>query len=75
MQIGIVGAGRFGSTTATLWASAGHEVLLSFASDRHRLEQLAAVVAPREAAKLAVMVMISVPSRSYGRRDRDRRRE
>ena len=66
MRIGIVGAGRIGGNAAGLFAEAGHEVVVSFARDRARLEELAAQIggragSPREAAEFGEVVMLSVP--------------
>jgi 8-hydroxy-5-deazaflavin:NADPH oxidoreductase len=67
MKIGIVGAGRIGSTVGKLWIEAGHEV--RFAS-RHpeELKQLVAKLGnrasagtPRDAAKFGEVVMLTVP--------------
>jgi predicted dinucleotide-binding enzyme len=67
LKIGIIGAGRIGGTLATLWAKAGHEVLVS---SRHpeQLEELAKSLSPRgragtprEAAVFGQVVLISVP--------------
>jgi predicted dinucleotide-binding enzyme len=70
VRIGIVGAGRIGSNAAALFARAGHEVFLSFARDRLRLEQRARDIGsratfgiPREAVAFGDAVMISVPWR------------
>jgi 8-hydroxy-5-deazaflavin:NADPH oxidoreductase len=67
MKIGIIGAGKIGSTVGKLWVDAGHEV--HFAS-RHP-EQLQALVeklgkratagTPAEAAKFGEVVMLTVP--------------
>jgi 8-hydroxy-5-deazaflavin:NADPH oxidoreductase len=67
LKIGIIGAGHIGGTLATLWAQAGHEVLVS---SRHP-EQLQDLVrsigpkaragTPREAAVFGDVVLISVP--------------
>ncbi|HSB18425.1 MAG TPA: NADPH-dependent F420 reductase [Anaeromyxobacteraceae bacterium] len=67
LRIGVIGAGRIGGTLASLWARAGHEVLLA---SRHpaQLEGLARslgprarVGTPREAAAFGEVVLISVP--------------
>jgi predicted dinucleotide-binding enzyme len=67
LKIGIIGAGRIGGTLATLWAKAGHEVLVS---SRHpeQLQELARSLGPkaragtpREAAVFGDVVLISVP--------------
>jgi 8-hydroxy-5-deazaflavin:NADPH oxidoreductase len=67
LKIGIIGAGRIGGTLASLWAKAGHEVLVS---SRHP-EQLGDLVrsvgpkaragTPREAAVFGDVVLVSVP--------------
>ena len=67
LKIGIIGAGKIGGTLATLWAKAGHEVLVS---SRHpeQLQDLAKSLGPkaragtpREAAVFGDVVLISVP--------------
>lgn len=67
LKIGIIGAGRIGGTLASLWARAGHEVLVS---SRHpdQLEELARSLGPkgragtpREAALFGEVVLVSVP--------------
>jgi predicted dinucleotide-binding enzyme len=67
MRIGIIGAGKIGSTVAKLWVDAGHEVKLS---SRHpnELQPLvqalggrASVGTPEEAAGFGEVVMITVP--------------
>ncbi len=67
LKIGIIGSGKIGGTLATLWAKAGHEVLVS---SRHpdELKGLAAslgpnarVGTPREAAEFGEVVLVSVP--------------
>lgn len=67
LKIGIIGAGKIGGSLATLWAKAGHEVLLS---SRHpdELKDLAKslgpkarVGTPKEAAQFGEVVLISVP--------------
>src|SRR5215831_20678990 len=67
LKIGIIGAGRIGGTLATLWAKAGHEILVS---SRHpeELQELARSLGPkaragtpREAAVFGEVVLISVP--------------
>jgi 8-hydroxy-5-deazaflavin:NADPH oxidoreductase len=68
MRIGIVGAGRIGGNCATQFAKGGHEVKLSFARDRGRLESLAAAIGdrasvgtPSEAAEFGEVVVFAVP--------------
>jgi 8-hydroxy-5-deazaflavin:NADPH oxidoreductase len=68
MKIGIVGAGRIGGNCATQFAKGGHEVKLSFARDRGKLEDLASEIGarasvgtPAEAAEFGEVVVLSVP--------------
>lgn len=68
MNIGIIGSGRIGGGAARLYVRAGHDVLLSFARDRRKLESLAAqlgqrarVGTPADAAGFGDVVMLSVP--------------
>ena len=67
MRIGIVGAGKIGSTLAKLWVDAGHEVRLA---SRHpgelqplveRLGTRASAGAPAEAATFGEVVMLTIP--------------
>ena len=65
-RIAIVGAGRIGGNLARLYASAGHDVTVSFARDKDKLAALAAQVGattgdPAPAAAQAEVVVISVP--------------
>jgi predicted dinucleotide-binding enzyme len=41
-RIGVVGAGKLGSTLGTQWARGGHEVMFSFSRDQARLDGVAA---------------------------------
>lgn len=68
MKIGVIGAGRIGGNAARLWASTGHELLLSYSRDPARLEQAAAALdgqarsgSVKEAASFGDVVMLSVP--------------
>jgi predicted dinucleotide-binding enzyme len=67
MKIGLVGTGRVGGTLATVWAKAGHELLLSSRNlddDRVLAAKLGAAVragTTREAAAFGDVVLISVP--------------
>jgi predicted dinucleotide-binding enzyme len=68
MKIGIIGAGRIGGNAASLFAKAGHEVLLSYSRDRGNLEQAATAIGahasvgtPAEAVEFGEVVMFSVP--------------
>ena len=49
LKIGIIGAGKIGGSLATLWAKAGHEVLIS---SRHpeELQELAKSLGPKARA-------------------------
>lgn len=67
LKIGIIGTGRVGSGLAELWASAGHELLIS---SRHpdalrplaeKLGPRARVGTPEEAAAFGQVIVISVP--------------
>ena len=70
-KIGIVGAGKIGSTFATLWSKAGYEVLIS---SRHP-EELKGLVeslgpkakagTPADAIAFADTVLIAVPYKAY----------
>jgi predicted dinucleotide-binding enzyme len=68
MKIGVIGAGRIGGNCATQAVKGGHEVMLSFARDRSKLEAMASELGsrasvgdPREAAQFADLVILSVP--------------
>jgi predicted dinucleotide-binding enzyme len=68
MKIGVIGAGRIGGNCARQAVKAGHEVKLSFARDRSKLEQLASELGDRatsgtaaEAAAFGEVVILSVP--------------
>jgi predicted dinucleotide-binding enzyme len=81
LKIGIIGAGRIGGTLATLWAKAGHEVLVS---SRHP-DQLADLVkslgpkaragTPKEAAEFGDVVLVSVPYAALPQIGRDLAKE
>ncbi len=81
LKIGIVGAGRIGGTLASLWAKAGHELLIS---SRHpdQLQGLARELGPRaragtprEAAAFGEVVLISVPYGALPQLGRDLAKE
>lgn len=67
MKIGVVGTGRVGGTLASVWAKAGHEVLLSSRNlddDKALATKLGANAragTPREAAAFGDVLLISVP--------------
>lgn len=67
MKIGLIGAGRIGSTLGRLWASAGYPVMLS-ARDLGPVKALVAQIGhdaragtPAEAAAFGDVILISVP--------------
>jgi predicted dinucleotide-binding enzyme len=77
MRIGIVGAGKIGSTLAKLWVDAGHEVQLA---SRHpdelqplmkKLGARASAGTPAEAARFGDVVMITVPVKAIPELARD----
>jgi predicted dinucleotide-binding enzyme len=68
MKIGVIGAGRIGGNCARPAVKAGHEVMLSFARDPSKLEQLADELgdaaqagSPDEAVQFGEIVILSVP--------------
>jgi predicted dinucleotide-binding enzyme len=68
MKIGVIGAGRIGGNCARQAVKAGHEVKLSFARDRSKLEQLVSELGDlassgtaAEAAAFGEVVILSVP--------------
>jgi predicted dinucleotide-binding enzyme len=68
MKIGVIGAGRIGGNCARQAAKAGHEVMVSFARDPSKLEELAAELgdgsragSPGEAVQFSEIVILSVP--------------
>jgi 8-hydroxy-5-deazaflavin:NADPH oxidoreductase len=77
MRIGIVGAGKIGSTLARLWVDAGHEVQLA---SRHpddlqslvrKLGARASAGTPAEAARFGEVVMLTVPLKAVPELARD----
>jgi predicted dinucleotide-binding enzyme len=77
MRIGIVGAGKIGSTLAKLWVDAGHEVRLA---SRHpddlqplvkKLGARASAGTPAEAARFGDVVMLTVPVKAVPELARD----
>jgi 8-hydroxy-5-deazaflavin:NADPH oxidoreductase len=81
LKIGIIGAGRIGGSLATLWAKAGHEVLVS---SRHpdQLRDLARSLGPKgragtpkEAAEFGDVVLVSVPYAALPQIGRDLAKE
>lgn len=67
LRIGVIGTGRVGGALATVWAKAGHELMLSSRSledDKVLAAKLGAHVragTPRDAASFGDVVLISVP--------------
>jgi predicted dinucleotide-binding enzyme len=68
MKIGVIGAGRIGGNSARQAVKAGHEVMVSFAREPAKLEQLAADLGerastgtPADAAGFGDVVILSVP--------------
>jgi len=70
LRIGIVGSGRVGGTLGSVWAKAGHQVMLSSRDIEHdralaaRLGPNASAGTPREAAAFGDVVVVSVPYRA-----------
>ena len=70
LKIGIVGSGRVGGTLGSVWAKAGHQVMLSSRDIEHdralaaRLGPNASAGTPREAAAFGDVVVVSVPYRA-----------
>ena len=81
LKIGVIGTGNIGGNLATLWAKAGHELVIS---SRHpeELQDLARslgpkvrVGTPREAAAFGEVVLVSVPYAATPQIGRDLRAE
>jgi 8-hydroxy-5-deazaflavin:NADPH oxidoreductase len=81
LKIGVIGTGNIGGNLATLWAKAGHELVIS---SRHpeELQELARslgpkvrVGTPREAAAFGEVVLISVPYMALPQVGRDYKAE
>jgi 8-hydroxy-5-deazaflavin:NADPH oxidoreductase len=77
MRIGVIGAGKIGSTVAKLWVQAGHEVLIA---SRHpeelkvlvdRLGSHASAGTPADAAKVGDVAMLTVPLKAMPELARD----
>src|SRR2546430_2368128 len=67
MRVGILGSGLMGGKLGTIWASAGHEVVFSYARSEQKLARLAREAkgkaragTPREAAQEADAVLLAV---------------
>lgn len=68
MDIGIIGAGNIGATTAKLFAKAGHHVAISNSRGPKSLEQLVAEIGPNahaadadDAADFGEVVLLAIP--------------
>jgi 8-hydroxy-5-deazaflavin:NADPH oxidoreductase len=66
MKIGIIGAGNMGRALGKVWASQGHEVMLSYSRDRAKLHTLAQSMTisagtPAEAVQFAEVILLVVP--------------
>jgi predicted dinucleotide-binding enzyme len=81
LKIGVIGTGHIGGNLATLWAKAGHELVIS---SRHpeELEALARSLGPkvragtpREAAAFGDVVLVSVPYMALPQVGRDYKSE
>jgi predicted dinucleotide-binding enzyme len=72
MNIGIIGAGHIGSTTARLFIDAGHNVAISNSRGPETLRGLAAELGPNaraatpaEAARFGEIVLLAIPLKDY----------
>jgi predicted dinucleotide-binding enzyme len=72
LRIGIVGAGRVGSTLARQFAAAGHEIAIANSRDPRTLEPLAAALGERvhpveagDAARFGPVVVLAIPFGRY----------
>lgn len=72
MKIGIIGSGRIGSTTARLFAAAGHEVTIANSRGPASLGELVDDLGPNsragtvaDAARAADVVLVAIPLRAY----------
>jgi len=68
-RIGIIGSGHIGGNLAGFLARAGHDIVISFSTDRGKLDTLAAesgarAGTPAEAAAHGEIVVVSVPWRA-----------
>jgi 8-hydroxy-5-deazaflavin:NADPH oxidoreductase len=81
LKIGIIGTGHIGGALATLWVSAGHEVLMSSRHPQelqalaHSLGPKAHVGTPAESARFGEVVLISVPYGALPQVGRDLKNE
>lgn len=72
MNIGIIGAGHIGGTTAKLFVDAGHSVAISNSRGPETLRDLVATLGPRaravtpeEAARFGEVVLLAIPLKDY----------
>ncbi|HEX3577200.1 MAG TPA: NAD(P)-binding domain-containing protein, partial [Thermoanaerobaculia bacterium] len=72
MNIGIIGAGHIGSTTAQLFIDAGHDVAISNSRGPETLRDLvtslgpnARAATPSEAARFGEIVLLAIPLKDY----------
>jgi 8-hydroxy-5-deazaflavin:NADPH oxidoreductase len=72
MRIGIIGSGNIGSTTARLFANAGHEVTIANSRGPESLGELVGELGPKakaatvaEAARDSEVVLVAVPLKAY----------
>lgn len=72
MNIGIIGSGNIGATTARLFAEAGHQVAVSNSRGPESLRELVAGIGPRaraatteEAADFGDVVLVAIPFFAY----------
>src|SRR3954451_23491880 len=72
MNIGIIGAGHIGSTTARLFIDAGHKVAISNSRGPETLRGLVAelgsnarAATPSEAARFGEIVLLAIPLKDY----------
>src|SRR5436190_21594600 len=72
MNIGIIGAGKIGGTTARLFGDAGHSVAISSSRGPETLRDLVAELGPNaraataeEAARFGEVVLLAIPLKDY----------
>jgi predicted dinucleotide-binding enzyme len=72
MRIGIIGSGNIGSTTARLFANAGHEVTVANSRGPESLGELVGELGPKakaatvaDAARNSDVVLVAVPLKAY----------
>ena len=72
MRIGIIGSGNIGSTTARLFANAGHEVTVANSRGPGSLGELVGELGPKakaatvaDAARNSEVVLVAVPLKAY----------